>query len=50
MGAPAKAEELEQSERAGIGRAVRWIPSTALGPAEQALERWERAMAEFQGN
>ena len=49
MGAPAKAEQLEQFERAGIGRAVRWIPSTALGPAEKALERWELAMAEFQG-
>ncbi len=50
MGAPAKAEQLEQFEQAGISRAVRWIPSTALGPAEQALERWELAMAEFQGS
>ena len=49
MGAPAKAERLEQFERAGIHRVVRWIPSTTLGPVEQALERWEQAMAELQG-
>jgi probable F420-dependent oxidoreductase len=50
MGAPAKAEELERYERAGIHRAVRWIPSTTLGPVEQALERWELALAELQGS
>jgi probable F420-dependent oxidoreductase len=50
MGAPAKAEELERLEREGFDRAVRWIPSTTRGPAEQALERWESAVAELQGH
>ena len=48
-GAPAKAEELERYERGGGRRAMRWIPSAALGAVEQALERWEQAMAELQG-
>ena len=49
MGAPTKPEVLELWEREGIDRAVRWIPSTTRGPAERALERWEDALAEFQG-
>ena len=49
MGAPAKPERLEEFEREGIDRVVRWIPSTARGPAERALERWEDAVAELQG-
>jgi probable F420-dependent oxidoreductase len=49
MGAPAKPDLLEEFEREGIDRAVRWIPSTTHGPAERALERWEDAVAELQG-
>ncbi len=49
MGAPAKADQLELYERSGIGRAVRWIPSAGLAAVEQALDRWEQAMAELQG-
>ena len=50
MGAPAKADQLELWEREGIDRAVRWIPTTTLGPAERALERWEDTLAELQGH
>ena len=49
MGAPAKAAVLEEFERAGVRRVVRWIPSSALGPAEKAFERWEQVLAELHG-
>ena len=49
MGAPAKPEVLEQFEKAGIRRVVRWIPSAALGPVERALDRWEGVIAELHG-
>src|SRR5271165_6377378 len=49
MGVPAKPAVLEQFEKAGIRRVVRWIPSAALGPVERALERWEGAVAELHG-
>ena len=49
MGVPAKPEVLEEFERAGVRRVVRWIPSTGLAPIEDALDRWERALAELHG-
>jgi len=49
MSVPAKPAVLEQFEKAGVRRVVRWIPSAALGPVERALERWEGAVAELHG-
>ncbi len=49
MGAPAKAAVLEELERAGVRRVVRWVPSSALGPLEAALDRWESVVAELHG-
>ncbi|MGD0452831.1 MAG: LLM class F420-dependent oxidoreductase [Solirubrobacteraceae bacterium] len=49
MGAPAKAAALEEFQKAGVRRVVRWIPSATQGPVERALERWEDAIAELNG-
>jgi probable F420-dependent oxidoreductase len=49
MGAPAKPAVLEEFQKAGVRRVVRWIPSATQGPVERALERWEDAIAEFNG-
>jgi probable F420-dependent oxidoreductase len=49
MGVPAKPRVLEEFEKAGVRRVVRWIPSAGLGPVERALERWEDAIAELHG-
>jgi probable F420-dependent oxidoreductase len=49
MGAPAKASVLEELAKAGVRRVVRWIPSATLAPVERALERWEDAIAELNG-
>jgi probable F420-dependent oxidoreductase len=49
MGVPADAAVLERFERAGFRRVVRWMPSSGLAPLEQALEHWERAIAELHG-
>ncbi len=49
MGAPAKPAVLEELQQAGVRRVVRWIPSAPRGPVEAALERWESAIAELNG-
>jgi probable F420-dependent oxidoreductase len=49
MGAPAKPAALEEFEKAGVRRVVRWLPSAGLGVIERALERWEGAIAELHG-
>jgi alkanesulfonate monooxygenase SsuD/methylene tetrahydromethanopterin reductase-like flavin-dependent oxidoreductase (luciferase family) len=49
MGAPAKAAVLDEFAKAGVRRVVRWIPSAPLGPVERALDRWEDAIAELNG-
>jgi probable F420-dependent oxidoreductase len=49
MGAPAKPAVLEEFQKAGVRRVVRWIPSATQGPVERALERWEDAIAELGG-
>jgi alkanesulfonate monooxygenase SsuD/methylene tetrahydromethanopterin reductase-like flavin-dependent oxidoreductase (luciferase family) len=49
IGVPAKAAVLDELQRAGVQRVVRWIPSAGRGPVERALERWEDAIAELNG-
>jgi len=49
MGAPAKASVLEELEKAGVRRVVRWIPSSFLAEVETALDRWEAVVAELHG-
>jgi probable F420-dependent oxidoreductase len=49
IGVPAKAALLEELQNAGVQRVVRWIPSAGRGPVERALERWEDAIAELNG-
>jgi hypothetical protein len=49
MGVPARAEVLEQLQRAGARRLVRWIPSAGRAYVERALECWESAIAELTG-
>jgi probable F420-dependent oxidoreductase len=47
--APADARALEQLERAGVQRALPWIPAANRGPVERALDRFEAAIAEMHG-
>ena len=49
MGAPAKPAVLDELQRAGVRRVVRWVPSAGRGPVEAALDRWEAAIAELNG-
>jgi probable F420-dependent oxidoreductase len=49
MGVPADAEVLAELQRAGFRRVVRWIPSGNLSVVEAALERWEAAIAQLNG-
>jgi probable F420-dependent oxidoreductase len=49
IGVPAKAAVLDELQQAGVKRVVRWIPSAGRGPVERALERWEDAIAELNG-
>jgi len=49
MGVPADAAVLEQLQKAGCRRVVHWIPSAGLAKVEAALERWESAIAELNG-
>jgi probable F420-dependent oxidoreductase len=49
MGVPADAKVLEQYAAAGFARAVHWLPSARRGPVEGALDRYEAAVAEFNG-
>jgi probable F420-dependent oxidoreductase len=49
MGAPAKPAVLESLREAGCRRLVRWLPSAHRGEIERALERWESALAELNG-
>ena len=49
MGVPPKPAALEELQRGGCRRVVHWIPSAGLAPVEQALERWESAIAELNG-
>jgi probable F420-dependent oxidoreductase len=49
MGVPADARVLEAYAQAGFERAVHWLPSATRGPVERALDVFEAAVAEFQG-
>ncbi len=49
MGVPAKPAVLEELEKAGVRRVVRWLPSAGLAAVQRALERWEDAIAELHG-
>jgi probable F420-dependent oxidoreductase len=49
MGVPADARELERCRDAGVARAVHWLPSANRGPVEAALETFEAAFAEVNG-
>jgi hypothetical protein len=40
---------LEKLDRAGVQRALHWLPSGPWSVIEPALERWERAIAELTG-
>jgi probable F420-dependent oxidoreductase len=50
LGMPADAKEIERVHETGARRAVRWLPSGSRGVVEPELERWESAIAEFNGN
>ena len=49
IGVPAEARVLEQYEQAGVRRCLHWVPSAARGRVEQAMERFEAAVAELHG-
>ena len=49
MGVPADAKVLEAYAEAGFQRAVHWLPSAPRGPVERALDRYEAAIAELNG-
>jgi probable F420-dependent oxidoreductase len=49
MGVPARASALEEMQTAGCRRVVHWVPSGGPSVVEQALQRWEAAIAELTG-
>jgi probable F420-dependent oxidoreductase len=49
IGVPADAAGLERLHELGVRRAIRWIPSAGPAVVEPAIERWQRAIAEFTG-
>jgi probable F420-dependent oxidoreductase len=49
LAAPADPRVLEAMRKAGVRRALHWLPSGPRGPVERALERWEDAIAEVNG-
>jgi hypothetical protein len=50
LGVPADAREIERVYEAGARRAVRWLRSGSRSVVEAELERWEAAIADFNGN
>jgi probable F420-dependent oxidoreductase len=49
MGVPSDPQVLEKLHRLGARRVLQWMPSAGAAVVEPALERWERAIAEFTG-
>ncbi len=49
MGVPADPAVLERMQSIGCRRVAHWIPSAGRSQVEQALARWESAIAEFTG-
>jgi probable F420-dependent oxidoreductase len=47
--APADAQTLEAFRAAGVRRAIHWLPSGGRSHVERDLERWEAAIAEYNG-
>jgi probable F420-dependent oxidoreductase len=49
IGVPADPAAFERLRDAGVRRAAHWLPSGGRSTVERALERWENAIAEFNG-
>src|SRR4051812_41192904 len=49
IGLPPDPQHLERAERAGIRRALHWLPTGGRSHVERALERWEAAIASYRG-
>jgi len=49
MGVPADPAALEALQEAGFARVAHWIPSANHSVVEAALERWEAAIAQLNG-
>ena len=49
LGMPADPRELERVRDAGARRALHWLPSGSRSTVEAALERWEAAIAQLNG-
>jgi probable F420-dependent oxidoreductase len=49
LGMPADPRELERVRDAGARRALHWLPTGGRSVVEAALERWESAIAELNG-
>lgn len=49
MGIPADAKVLETYENAGFRRVVHWLPSAGRSVVERAMETFEKALSELQG-
>jgi probable F420-dependent oxidoreductase len=49
MGVRAEPAELETLQQAGFRRVVHWLPSAGRGPVERALDHWETAIQQLQG-
>jgi probable F420-dependent oxidoreductase len=49
IGLPADPHDLERVRDAGIRRAAHWLPSGPRSTVERALERWETAIAQLNG-
>lgn len=49
IGAPADPHELARMREHDVRRAIHWLPSGPRGPVERALEGWEDAIAQVNG-
>jgi probable F420-dependent oxidoreductase len=49
IGMPADPRAMERVRDAGVKRVLHWLPSGPRAPVERALEGWENAIAEFNG-
>ncbi len=49
LGMPSDPAAIERVHAAGVRRAAPWLPSGGRSHVERALERWEAAIAQFNG-
>src|SRR3954454_19397059 len=49
IGTPADPHTLERLRAAGVRRALHWLPAGPRSTVERALERWEAAISDFNG-